>query len=126
VTVSHDSIFNVQRSSRRNPAQVSDGIDGGNYAMRQPDEDRVALMQLLGYLSEGILIVSASGRVIHETPTLLRLLAEDAERTRVRREMLHAARRIATLACRRSGQISYLPAIKAPTSHNLKTAHAIA
>jgi DNA-binding CsgD family transcriptional regulator len=122
--VSHDFLPDVQRSSRRNPAQVRDGIEGENFVIRQPDEDRVALMQLLGYLSEGILIVSASGGVIHETPTLLRLLAENAERTRVRREMLHAARRIATLPCGSSGHSFYLPAVKAPTSHRLTTAHA--
>jgi DNA-binding CsgD family transcriptional regulator len=53
---------------------------------------RAEFFRVLDAMREGLMLVEASGRVLHETPAIARLLADEWERDRVRTAMLACAR----------------------------------
>jgi DNA-binding CsgD family transcriptional regulator len=53
---------------------------------------RAEFLRVLDAMREGIMLVEASGRVLHETPAIARLLTDEWERDRVRSAMLNCAR----------------------------------
>jgi DNA-binding CsgD family transcriptional regulator len=53
---------------------------------------RVEFYRVLDAMREGLMLVDASGRVLHETQAIARLLADEWERDRVRTAMLACAR----------------------------------
>lgn len=62
---------------------------------------RAEFLRVLDAMREGLMLVEASGRVLHETPAVTRILADDWERDRVRIAMHACARslREARRAC---------------------------
>jgi len=53
---------------------------------------RAEFYRVLDAMREGLMLVEASGRVLHETPAIARLLTDEWERDRVRTAMLACAR----------------------------------
>src|SRR5579862_6674411 len=70
---------------------------------------RAEFLRVLDAMREGLMLVEASGRVLHETPAIARILADEWERDRVR---------IAMLACARS-----LNQARRACGSELRTAH---
>jgi DNA-binding CsgD family transcriptional regulator len=53
---------------------------------------RAEFLRVLDAMREGLMLVEATGRVLHETPAIARILADEWERDRVRIAMLGCAR----------------------------------
>jgi DNA-binding CsgD family transcriptional regulator len=53
---------------------------------------RSEFLRVLDAMREGLMLVDANGRVLHETPAIVRMLADEWERDRVRTAMLLCAR----------------------------------
>ena len=53
---------------------------------------RAEFLRVLDAMREGLMLVEASGRVLHETPAIARILADEWERERIRTAMLLCAR----------------------------------
>jgi DNA-binding CsgD family transcriptional regulator len=62
---------------------------------------RAEFLRVLDAMREGLMLVEATGRILHETPAITRLLADEWERDRVRSAMLACARSlsVARRAC---------------------------
>jgi DNA-binding CsgD family transcriptional regulator len=67
-------------------------------AVAQLEEWRAHLVSFLDQLASGVLVTSSAGRVLHETPTLARMLAEDPERDRLRCALVRIAQCIGACA----------------------------
>jgi DNA-binding CsgD family transcriptional regulator len=53
---------------------------------------RAEFLRVLDAMREGLMLVEANGRVLHETPAIMRMLVDEWERERVRTAMLACAR----------------------------------
>jgi len=53
---------------------------------------RAEFLRVLDAMREGLMLVEANGRVLHETPAIMRMLVDEWERDRVRTAMLACAR----------------------------------
>jgi DNA-binding CsgD family transcriptional regulator len=69
---------------------------------------RAEFLRVLEAMREGLMLVEATGRVLHETPAIERLLADEWERDRVRSAMLACARGLVALGGTRRGGTSEL------------------
>jgi DNA-binding CsgD family transcriptional regulator len=101
---------------------ITEGLALG--ALAQLEEWRAHLTAFLDHLSSGVLVVSVGGRVLHETPMLARMLADDPERDRLRRALLDAAYRIGAGAHHRCGAALPPAPFGARATHEERTATA--
>jgi DNA-binding CsgD family transcriptional regulator len=93
-------------------------------ALAQLEGWRAHLVGFLDHLGSGVLVMSVAGRVLHETPTLARMLADEPERERVRRALVDVAQCIGACAHHRCGEVSHARAAGASAAHEERTATA--
>lgn len=93
-------------------------------ALAQLEGWRAHLVGFLDHLGSGVLVMSVGGRVLHETPMLARMLADDPERERVRRALVDIARCIGTCAHHRCADVPPTHGTVAPAAHEERTAAA--
>jgi len=85
---------------------------------------RGVLADLLGTLSEAVVLLDERARLVHENPAFRELLAEEPEAARIERECVHAGRRVLALAAPKHAK-SRPEEIIGPGATALRTATAV-
>jgi DNA-binding CsgD family transcriptional regulator len=83
-------------------------------------EHRTALTRALDSLTEGLLVCTLAGRVVHQTPALRRLFDADPEAPRLQRELLRVGRLVGALGQARARKQA-APPPSGPACYEVRT-----